>query len=177
MQVDITGVNISNVVEDYISKKVSRLDKFFGKADKANVELHHYKSRKDGKNFRVEITVDVARKFVRGEEYGQSFEEACDLAVEKVEKQLRRYKNKLIDKYRQPQGEPAIVENMTVEKVTKKVARIKHFKIKPMNVEEAVMQMDLSGHDFYIFAHQETNEIYVLYRRSNGSLGLIIPES
>lgn len=177
MQVEITGVNVSSEVEEYIQKKVSRLDKFFGKADNAHVELHHFRSRKDGKNFRVEISVDVSRKFVRGEEYGQSFEEACDLAVAKVEKQLRRYKTKLIDKYRQPTEEAVVVETADKEVDAKKVARVKHFKIKPMNVEEAVMQMDLSGHDFYIFAHQGTNEINVLYRRSNGSLGLIIPEA
>src|SRR3990172_10044243 len=162
MQVEISGAGVSKAVETYIRKKAAKLDKYFSKAEMARVELHKYQSRKDGKNFRVEITVDVARKFVRAEEYGISFEEAADLTIGKVEKQLRRYKTKLIDKYRQPLDEETHVASKDAAKEdlpVKRVARVKHFKIKPMGVEEAVMQMDLSGHDFYIFAHQIKNEV------------------
>ncbi|MCD6120030.1 ribosome-associated translation inhibitor RaiA [bacterium] len=178
MQVILTGASVSDKVQNYIRGKVEKLSKFFSKAEQAKVEMHEYHSRKNGRNFRVEITVDVARKFVRGEEYGQSFEEACDLAVEKVEKQLRRYKTKLIDKYRQPSENELVGEDApTPEETARRIARVKHFKIKPMDIEEAIMQMDLSGHDFYIFSHQEANEMNVLYRRSNGTLGLLIPEA
>lgn len=179
MQVEITGARITKAVENYIRKKAAKLDKYFNKAELARVELHKYQSRKDGRNFRVEVTVDVARKFVRAEEYGVSFEEACDLAIDKVERQLKRYKTKLIDKYRQPaRAEILLYEEVrSAQDDAKRVARVKHFKIKPMSLEEAVMQMNLSGHDFYIFAHQDANEINVLYRRSNGTLGLLIPEA
>ena len=77
MQVEFTGTGVSPDVEEYIKKRVAKLDRFFSKAQAARVEFNHYNTRHSGKNYRIEITVDVARKFVRAEEYGQSFEEAA----------------------------------------------------------------------------------------------------
>ncbi|MEP0815286.1 MAG: ribosome-associated translation inhibitor RaiA [bacterium] len=174
MQVEISGSSITPRLDGYIRKKVEKLSKYFSRAEAARVELTQYPSRHNGRNFRFEVTVDVARKFVRAEEYGASFEEACDLAMEKVEKQLKRYKTKLIDKYRgQGDGEPEI-EQPADE--TRKVAKIKRFHIKPMTTEEAIMQFDLSGHDFFVFEDQASGSYNVLYKRSNGTLGLLVPD-
>ena len=176
MQVEFTGTGVSPDVEEYIKKRVAKLDRFFSKAQAARVEFNHYNTRHSGKNYRIEITVDVARKFVRAEEYGQSFEEACDLAVEKVEKQLRRHKTKLIEKYRKGEEETAVIMPIPPEENGRKVARVKRFKLKPMDTEEAILQLDLSGHDFFIYSEQASGAYHVLYKRSDGTLGLLVPE-
>lgn len=175
MRIDFFGASAGESVKKYIKKKVNKLEKYFSKIESAKVELNEYSSRKDGKNFRVEITVDIARKFVRGEEYGHSFEEACDLAVEKAEKQLRRYKSRIQDRYRKP-AEAGTIKLEPV-KDESPIARVKRFQVKPMSTDEAIMQMDLTGHDFYIYEEQGSGEFHVLYRRSDGTLGLLVPET
>lgn len=175
MQVSLSGSRVSDKDADYVKEKVGKLSRYFNRVEGAKVELNRYRSRKDGKNFRVEVTVDVAKKFVRGEEYGESVQQACDLAVAKAEKQLKRYKTRIIDKSRQAEEEEFIPAPIDADN-SKKIARVKHFKLKPMAAEEAIMQMDLSGHDFYIYSDQQSGQFNVLYRRANGSLGLLIPE-
>lgn len=175
MQVNLSGSRVSDKDAEYVREKVEKLSRYFNRVEGAKVELNRYRSRKDGKKFRVEVTVDVAKKFVRGEEYGESIKEACDLAVAKAEKQLKRYKTRIIDKNRQSDGEEFVP--LPIARDTKnKIARVKHFKLKPMSEQEAVMQMDLSGHDFYVFSDQSSRQFNVLYRRSNGTLGLLVPE-
>lgn len=131
----------------------------------------------------MEVTVRVDGYILRGEETAETTHSAVDLVVEKLERQVEKHKTKLIKKRRLKAGglkEGAAGE--TPEEGEKgegegqKVVKVKRFPVKPMSVEEAMLQMELLGHDFFVFANAETEKVNVLYRRKDGQYGLIEPE-
>ncbi|MEW5783535.1 MAG: ribosome-associated translation inhibitor RaiA [Bacillota bacterium] len=177
MVVAVRGKNIevTPALVDYTRKKLGKLAKFFDKATDAQVMLsvirdHHI----------VEVTVNFEGLILRGEESTGDMYASIDLVVEKLEKQVAKFKTRLNKSLRQ-RGVRIINEKLAaadtrLDDDEARVVKTKRFPLKPMNLEEAVLQMNLLGHDFFVFANADTEAVNVLYKRRDGDYGLIEPE-
>ncbi|KUK13625.1 MAG: ribosome-associated translation inhibitor RaiA [Synergistetes bacterium] len=173
MQVRITGrgVDVTDFLKEYAEKKLSKMTRYFDRILDASVVFEM-----EGNAPQVEITLDANGVILRGVERAENFQAALDFAIDKIEKQLRRFKDRLSRKYKVniPHEEVApLLEEHPEEEP--KIVKVKRFQLKPMFPEEAIMQMDLLGHDFFVFLNAETNQVNVVYRRKDGNYGLIEP--
>lgn len=175
MVVTVNGKNIevTDALREYAEKKVSKIAKFFEKSPRgAQVTL----STERGKHI-VEITIQVDGLLLRGEEKTGDMYGSIDGSIDKIERQIRKYKTRINRKFRE---DNQIVANLAPapqeEAGEPQIKRTKRFAMKPMTVEEAVMQMDLLAHDFYVFTNGETDQVNVVYKRKDGHYGLIEPE-
>ncbi len=167
-------VPLADEFQEHAQKALTSLQRIFSNMQEAEVEV-----RKERGQFVVEVTLKVARYLLRAQERGRSIRAAFDLTLDKIDRQLHRYKERLIDRRRHakplglsvhPPSPPSPVTGSPPP-----IARIKRFPVKPMSVDEAAMQMDLLGHDFFVFVNAETGKVNVLYRRLAGDLGLLEP--
>lgn len=172
MNIIVRGKNIdvTDALKDYVDKRVGKLEKYFEGIHDAQVTLIVEKD-----THRVEVTLPVNGVIFRGEESTPDMYSSIDLVVDKLEKQIAKYKSKLSKKLHKnfileavPVGHP--------EHEEPQIMKTKRFAIKPMQIEEAVMQMNLVGHNFYVFSNSETDEVNVVYKRKDGNYGLIEPE-
>ena len=162
--------NASDKLKDIITKKVDKLDKFFEDDTKAKIVL---KKSKDIET--LEITIAVSGGIARAEVSGGNMYENIDLAIPKIERQIIRHHSKIKSKkfkikdidFAQPEVEAVAKEP------EKKVVRSKTYSLVPMTVEDAIEEMELVGHDFYVFLNKETGNVNVLYARHDGDYGLI----
>ncbi len=175
MVVTVNGKNIevTDALREYAEKKVSKIAKFFEKSPRgAQVTL----STERGKHI-VEITIQVDGLLLRGEEKTADMYGSIDGAIDKIERQIRKYKTRINRKFREDNQIVANLAPAPQEEVGEpQIKRTKRFAMKPMTVEEAVMQMDLLAHDFYVFTNGETDQVNVVYKRKDGHYGLIEPE-
>jgi len=179
MRIIVKGKNleITPDLRNYAEKKVGKLSRFFEGRPEILAEVM---MRIEKEQDIVEITVQVDGILLRGEEKNEDLYASIDGAVEKIERQVRKHKTRLQNRFR---NGPKLSELQSMEvhpdreKDTPRVVRTKRFAIKPMGVEEAIMQMDLLGHDFFVFTNAATNEINVVYRRKDGDYGLIEPNT
>jgi len=174
MKITVTGKNIevTDALRDYAEKKVSKIAKFFEKSPLASqVSL-----RTERGLHIVEITVQVDGLILRGEEKTSDMYASIDGAIDKIERQVHKFKTRINRKLREENR--VVLEEIPNQKeqLEPQIVRTKRFAVKPMSVEEAVMQMDLLGHDFFVFSNSETEEVNVVYRRKDGNYGLIEPE-
>jgi putative sigma-54 modulation protein len=167
-------VPLADEFQEHAQKALTNLQRIFPNTQDAEVEV-----RRERGQFVVEVTLKVARYLLRAQERGRSIRTAFDLALDKIDRQLHRYKERLIDRRRhaKPFAPSTTLPSPTPLSVgtSLPIARIKRFPVKPMSVDEAVMQMDLLGHDFFVFVNAETGKVNVLYRRRAGDLGLLEP--
>lgn len=175
MIITISGKNIevSDYLEELINKKVNKLDKYFPEDTQAHVTLSVERNRHI-----VEVTIPYAGGIIRGEETSGDMYASVDNVLSKLEKQIMRHRTKL-EKNLRAEAFAAHEASYAVddeEEEEHKVVRVKRFAIKPMDVEEAVLQMELLGHSFYVFENAEDGEVNVLYQRKDGNYGLIEPE-
>ncbi len=180
MEITIKGVNleVSDRLRVYAERKIGKLQKFFNAVERAEVEFSDEARGKGGKSKRVEITLRAKGNLIRAEVAESSFYSAVDLAVDKIERQLRKYKTKLISSRRQrtPSSQAGEVENPSAEDTGDSlIKRTKTYTLKPMSPEEAIMQMELADHPFFIFMNAETMEINAVYKRNAGGYGLLVP--
>ena len=175
------NMRLTDNVRDYVEKKAAKLERFLQEIDEIRVELSHIKSARSALDRQVaQITVHGKGFILRSEERADDIHAAFDAALEKVQRQIDRYKGK---HYRgRGDGRTAaevVEEELPVDETGELlplIARRKKFIVLPMNEDEAVEQMRLLGHDnFFIFFNAEQNSIQVLYRRRNGTYGLIEP--
>jgi putative sigma-54 modulation protein len=172
------NMEIDEAIRDYVSKRAARLDRYLPELDTARLDLAYLKSARSANDrYVAQITVRGGRALLRTEERADNIRSAFDSALEKLERQIDRYKGK----HRRGRGDgrsAAEVVPVPQEEVeeTPVIARRKTFSLIPMNEAEALEQMKLLGHDnFFIFYNVETNAINVLYRRRDGTSGLIEP--
>ena len=153
-----------------IEKKIAKLDKFFDDEQEALVTL-----RKAGDTEILELTINAAGMIFRSEVKSESYLRAIDIAVDVIERQIRRNKTKLAKKIRSTAfDKTAIPEDIPEEEEDKlEQIRVKEFTLKPMTVEEAILQMNLIDHNFFVFQDQETEKIFVAYKRADGGYGVI----
>jgi ribosomal subunit interface protein len=177
MLVTVNGKNVevTEALREYADKKVSKVAKFFEKSPRgAQVTL----STERGKHI-VDITIQVDGLLLRGEEKTGDMYASIDGAIEKIERQVHKYKTKINRRFRDENKvviTPGNTSPVQEEAGEPQIKRTKRFAMKPMSVEEAIMQMDLLAHDFYVFTNGETDQVNVVYKRKDGNYGLIEPE-
>lgn len=176
MKIKIFGKNIevTEGIKGAVEEKLGKLDKYFAEEIKADVTLSV--NRNDQK---VEVTIPVKGGIIRAEEVSEDMYASIDMVEETIERQLVKYKNKLVDKkksYRDNFTNDYIEADYEDEdEDVVKIVRTKSFGIKPMDAEEACIQMELLGHNFFVFLNAETDEVNVVYKRKGGTFGLIEP--
>lgn len=181
MKFSIRGENIevTQALREYVEKKVGRIDRYFDPEDLSDVHVTMRYVRGEGT---IEVTIPTPGLLLRAEETHEDMYAAIDLVVEKLERQIRKHKTKIIRKFRNNGHAtvlPKVTEPVAVldeEEEDIQIVRTKRFSLKPMDAEEAVMQMDLLGHNFFVFQNSVTNEVNVVYRRHDGRFGLIEPK-
>lgn len=171
MTITITGrkTGIRDSFKEKVEKKLSKLDRFFEDDARVVVTVTSEQSRET-----VEVAVTAKNMFCRAEKSAPDRSEALDLCVDALFKQIVRNKSKLTRRVRAGAFEEPISEDIPAEEEYELV-RIKRFPVKPMDVQEAILQMNMTGHSFYVFRN-EAQEINVVYRRSDGGYGLIEPQ-
>lgn len=175
MKIMIIGKNIelTEALRDTVEKKLSKLGKYFDPNVEANVTMSVQRNRKI-----IEVTIPFNGVILRGEEVHDDMYAAIDLVVDKMERQIRKQKTKL---QRRLYGNSLRFQNIPEvdphDKVEEsKIVKTKKFAFKPMSVEEAVLQMELLGHNFFVYQSSDTDEVNVVYKRKDGQYGLIEPE-
>lgn len=173
MRIITSGKNmeITDALRDTIERKLGKLGKFFHKDTEAQVTLNVEKNRHI-----IEVTIPFDGVLIRAEESTDDMYTSIDKAVDKLERQISKHKTKLEKRFR---GSKMLFENIeAAEKEDPdrpKVVRTKRFAMKPMPVEEAILQMELLGHSFFVFSNGDTEEVNVVYKRKDGNYGLIEP--
>ncbi len=174
MNIIITGKNIEigDVLRKYVEKKVQKLDRYLPTAGETRVELAS-EGTKDTKHSQVaQITLRTKGAILRSEERSSDIFASVDAALDKIYRQITRYKEKRYRRGRQPEEGLPLLE----EEEAPRIVRTKRFPVRPMDEEEAIEQMELLGHDFFVFFNASTGQVNVLYRRRDGNYGLIEPE-
>ncbi len=166
------GMEVTESLKARVEKKLGKMDRYFPEEPEVSVR---FKQQKGARNI-VEITLAVKDLILRAEESSNDMYLSIDHAVDKLESQLRRYRTKLDKRIRSAELEPAYEAAPEFEEAVYDVVRVKKFAVKPMAVEDAITQMELLGHDFFLFLNEETDTMNVLYRRNDGSYGLLQPE-
>jgi putative sigma-54 modulation protein len=182
MNFNIRGENIqvTEALRDYVEKKIGRLERYFDTPLPTDVHVTLRFLRGEAT---IEVTIPLVGVIIRAEETHDDMYAAIDLVVEKLERQIRKHKTKLIRKFRLDnnrtlvrEADPVQVADQVEEDVEINIVRTKRFDLKPMDAEEAVLQMDMLGHNFFVFQNAETNDVNVVYRRNDGRYGLIEPK-
>ncbi|MGC8769372.1 ribosome hibernation-promoting factor, HPF/YfiA family [Calditerrivibrio sp.] len=178
MNIQITGKNIelTDAIRSYVEKKVSRLKKYFEQVLDVQVILDVQKNV-----HLAEILVNAKGVFLKGLEKSEDLYASIDMSVDKIERQLVKYKEKLKTKklmekdFEKPLTLNIYEHSSVVEKDVPQIIVSKQIPVKPMDVEEAVMQMDLLNKNFFVFRNASSGEVSVVYRRDDGNIGLIEP--
>ena len=180
---NIRGENleVTPAIREHIEKKVHKLERYFteGVNATAHVNLKVYSD----KQTKVEITIPMKNLTLRAEERHNDLYAAVDLIVDKLERQIRKYKTRVNRKFREREGVAAFIQE-TIDEEAKDaqqteddneftVLRTKRLDLKPMDQEEAILQMNMLGHDFFIFNDGETDATNIVYKRRDGKYGLI----
>lgn len=163
---------VSDSLKNRVEKKLGKLERYFREEPEASVR---FKVQKGARNI-VEITVNAGGVILRAEESSNDMYLSIDHAVDKLESQIRRHRTKLEKRIRPAELEPVVEEAPIYEEQSYDIVRRKKFAIKPMGIEDAITQMELLGHDFFLFMNEEDENMNVLYRRHDGSYGLLQPD-
>lgn len=187
MQLILKGKNveITDWLRQYVEKKVNKLDRYLPDIHEARVELSVQKTRSSQDRQVAQLTVRSNGAILRAEERTDDMFAAIDAVVDKMHRQIARYKGKRIDRWQGqrpnrsevelPPVDEEVLEDLA-EAQERRIVRVKRFAVSPMDEEEAVEQMELLGHDFFVFFNPNTGTLNVLYRRKDGNYGLLEPE-
>ena len=174
MKFIISGKNldVTDGLKAAIEEKIGKLERYFTPETEVHVTLSVEKERQ-----KIEITIPMKGNIVRAEQVSDDMYVSIDLVEEVIERQLRKYKNKLVDRQQSEASlSKAFIEEEIEEDDEIKIIRSKKFGMKPMDPEEACIQMELLGHNFYVFRNAATDEVNVVYKRKGNTFGLIEPE-
>ena len=170
MKYTFTGrkVELKQGLKDITEKKLNKLSKFFSDDAQAQITFSAERDRKT-----AEVTINYGGMIYRAEETGSDHIAAIDKIVDVIERQIRRNKTRLSKRLRDGAFESGFVPDETVEEREFKIVRTKKHSAKPMSAEEAILQMNLLGHEFYVFKNSESDTNSVVYKRRGGDYGLI----
>lgn len=177
MNIKIVGknINITKGLRDAVERKLSKIEKYFNPDIEINVMLSVQKNRQI-----VEVTIPINGAILRAEEVNEDMYVAIDLVLEKLSRQIRKQKTKLEKRKHgnslRFQCIPEYIPKENEDDIESNIVKTKRFAIKPMTNEEAVLQMELLGHNFFVYVNGNTDEVNVLYKRKDGQYGLIEPE-
>ena len=177
MKLNYTGKNmeITNALRDVTEKKLGKLDKYFQQDIEGNVTFSSEKNRKI-----IEVTINLPGTIIRAEEYSDDMYASIDRAVDILERQIRKYKTKLQKRYQN--NNTIRFENVVPlpkeedDDDKPKLVKRKRFSLKPMSSEEAILQMELLRHNFFVFLDADNETVSIVYKRKDGNYGLIEPE-
>lgn len=172
------NIEVTPAIRDHVESKVSKLERYF--TDGSNATAHVNLKVYNAKQTKVEVTIPMKNLTLRAEERHDDMYAAVDLIVDKLERQIRKYKTRVNRKFREREGvaaffasvhreEPAVEENED----ELSVVRTKRFDLKPMDQEEAILQMNMLGHNFFVFTDAESEDTNIVYKRRDGKYGLI----
>lgn len=166
------NIEVTPGLKSAVEDKIGKLEKYFTPETEVHVALSVEKERQ-----KIEVTIPVKGSIIRSEQVSNDMYVSIDLVEEIIERQLKKYKNKIVDKHQAATSfSKMYVENDYVEDDEVKIVRTKRFDIKPMYPEDACIQMELLGHNFFVFINAETNQVNVVYKRKGDTYGLIEPE-
>ncbi|MGT2846417.1 ribosome hibernation-promoting factor, HPF/YfiA family [Streptococcus massiliensis] len=168
------NLEVTEAIRDYVISKLEKIEKYFQEDQElhARVNLKVYRE----KTSKVEVTIPLGSVTLRAEDVSQDMYGSIDLVVDKIERQIRKNKTKIEKRNRIKRPTGKVFTDVLVEEVEEhpaKVVRTKQIDLKPMNVDEALLQMELLGHDFFIYTDVDDNATHVLYRREDGDFGLL----
>ncbi len=176
MKINITGKNIelTDGLKSAVEERLSKLEKYFSDSTIANVTLSVEKERQ-----KIEVTIPMKGHMIRSEQVSNDMYVSIELVVEVIERQLKKYRKKLVSKQQEEAADYftedfSDISNESDEEVS--IIKTKKFGMKPMFPEDACVQMELLGHDFFVFMNAETEEVNVVYKRKDNNYGLIEPE-
>ncbi|HLR65150.1 MAG TPA: ribosome-associated translation inhibitor RaiA [Pseudogracilibacillus sp.] len=173
------NIEVTQAIRDFVESKISKLNRYFDTppTSDVHVNLSVYNNEQQ-----IEVTIPMPNLLLRAEEQNADLYAAIDLVVDKLERQIRKHKTKVNRKFRQEGSVKHIFAELEKEagKAEEEsdeieIVRTKRFNLKPMDSEEAVLQMDMLGHAFFVFTNAETDATNVVYRRKDGKYGLIEP--
>lgn len=174
MKVNIRGdkLVVTKAIKEAIEKKLERLDRYF---DQDLDITAHVVVKAKGLNQSIEVTVPTSRFTLRAEEVNEDLYAAIDIVIDKLERQIRKNKTKLNNKYKNVDKIEMILdfETETDEEEESKIVKRKDLEMKPMDEEEAILQANLIGHDFFVFKNIDEECVSVLYKRKDGLYGII----
>jgi len=170
---------VNDSIENYVRKKMMKLEKYFDQIIEAVATVSVEKNRHI-----FEVTLQAKRAIIRAEEESDNIYNSIDRVVERLERQIIKYKERLYSKYSNEYNKEKVSVIVETEEPDssahlnqeRRIVKNKRFVLKPMSPEEATLQMELLGHNFYVFSNEETAQINVLYKRKDGNFGLIEPE-
>lgn len=172
MKIDIVGRNytVSERLKGLIEKKIGKFEKFFSKQANAKVVC-----TANGQRYKMEVNLSSGSMFVRGEVESDNMYQNLDMCIAKVEKQIIKHSDKLLNKRNVAKADFEDFDFFEEEQhfASDMITKRKVYRLTPMTEEEAVVQMDLVGHDFFIFKNSELDSVCVLYRKADGTIGLI----
>ncbi|MBJ7898725.1 MAG: ribosome-associated translation inhibitor RaiA [Cyanobacteria bacterium RI_101] len=181
------NITVTEAIHDYVEEKVEKAVKHFqGITSKVDVHLSVARNARITDKHKAEVTVYANGAVIRAQEGSENLYASIDLVADKISRQLRKYKERLLDKNQSHVKTSASVEDKPVEgdligdrtpELPSQVVRMKYFTMPPMSIDEALEQLQLVDHDFYMFRNQETNEINVIYMRNHGGFGVIQPRA
>ena len=174
MKFIISGKNIeiTQGLRSAVESKIGKLEKYFTQDTEVHVTLSVEKDRQ-----KIEVTIPVKGSIIRSEQTSNDMYVSIDLVEEVIERQLKKYKNKITDKHQSGVNvQQAFIEKEYPEEEEVQIVRTKKFDIKPMYPEDACIQMELLGHNFFVFFNAETEQVNVVYKRKGNTYGLIEPE-
>ena len=174
MNFTITGKNIelTDNLKQSVESKLDKLSRYFRKDTEATVTLSIERELQ-----KAEVTIPIKGNILRAEQATTDMYTSIDAAVDAIEKQLLKHRKKIIERHHAGEGfSDVYLEEDYDDEDEILIVRKKHFAVKPMDPEEACLQMDMLGHNFYVFRNADTDEICVVYKRKNNTYGLIEPE-
>lgn len=181
MNIMIRGENVevTPALRDYVEKKVSRVERYF---EPEATNAVHVTLKVLREEHTVEVTIPLPNLLLRAEDRSGDMYASIDSVIDKLERQIRKHKTKVNRRYRDEGGLRTLFVESTNGSTSEeddddlRIVRTKSFHLKPMDAEEAILQMNLLGHTFFVFSNAETDEVNVVYKRKDGRYGLIEPQ-
>lgn len=166
------NIDVTEGLKTAVEDKIGKLEKYFNEDTEVHVTLSVEKERQ-----KIEVTIPMKGNIIRSEQVSSDMYVSIDLVEEIIERQLKKYKNKLVDKKQSSSFfSTEFIEKDYMDEEEVQIIRTKKFDIKPMYPEDACVQMELLGHNFFVFCNAETDQVNVVYKRKGNTYGLIEPE-
>lgn len=174
MRITMNGkyLTVTDDLKNRIEKKLGKMDRYFRQEVDAQVRLTQEKNLR----YIAEITITVGGMMLRAEETSEDIIKSADRAVDKIERQIRRHRTRLEKRLHEEVVIQPEEAETPPEEEKQELVRVKRFAMKPMSVEDAILQMDMLGHSFFLFTNAETGVASVVYRRNDGNIGMLEPE-
>ena len=176
LQVKGKNIEVSDSIRSYAEEKLARLERQLADPTKVELELALERNPSISDNQVAEATIWTKGPTLRARESSQDMRASIDQLVDKLERQVTRYREKRQRKNARDNGAGPVATPVVPDADEPVIVKAKQFAIKPMTPEEAVLQLELVGHDFFVFRNDETDEVNVVYRRRDGDYGLIEPQ-